>query len=173
MIEATPKQHAGRDMFKPKEGEEFTPRCQTCRYNLTGLTEQRCPECGNEFDLQDMRDRAQRGAPSIGRVLTELLLLPLLLSLPTLCCGLLVMVQTTPGFFVFLLGIVLVLLAYNGDRVRDKVSTCADDKQHRLLSFVARSNLMFLVFLQLTPLIVFWGVIITYLIKHPPRLFPF
>ncbi len=26
-----------------------TPRCTKCGYNLTGLTEDRCPECGESF----------------------------------------------------------------------------------------------------------------------------
>jgi predicted amidophosphoribosyltransferase len=29
-------------------------RCPTCAYDLTGLTEPRCPECGNRFDLDDI-----------------------------------------------------------------------------------------------------------------------
>lgn len=28
-------------------------RCKTCRYSLSGLTEHRCPECGNAFDPND------------------------------------------------------------------------------------------------------------------------
>lgn len=28
-------------------------RCKTCHYSLTGLTEHRCPECGNAFDPND------------------------------------------------------------------------------------------------------------------------
>jgi predicted amidophosphoribosyltransferase len=27
--------------------------CKTCRYDLRGLPEPRCPECGNEFDPND------------------------------------------------------------------------------------------------------------------------
>jgi hypothetical protein len=30
-------------------------RCPKCDYNLTGLTEQRCPECGEPFDLDALR----------------------------------------------------------------------------------------------------------------------
>ena len=33
-------------------------RCPECQYNLTGLTESRCPECGTVFDWQDVRLRA-------------------------------------------------------------------------------------------------------------------
>ncbi len=34
------------------------PHCESCGYNLTGLTEHRCPECGGEVDspLLDLRD---------------------------------------------------------------------------------------------------------------------
>jgi len=34
------------------------PQCPTCEYNLTGLTEQRCPECGEPFDWDDVLSRA-------------------------------------------------------------------------------------------------------------------
>jgi len=32
--------------------DEPTLHCPQCDYNLTGLTENRCPECGNRFDRQ-------------------------------------------------------------------------------------------------------------------------
>ena len=28
--------------------------CPTCGYNLTGLTEPRCPECGSQFTLDQL-----------------------------------------------------------------------------------------------------------------------
>jgi DNA-directed RNA polymerase subunit RPC12/RpoP len=28
--------------------------CPTCGYNLTGLSESRCPECGNRFTLDEL-----------------------------------------------------------------------------------------------------------------------
>jgi hypothetical protein len=34
--------------------------CPLCDYNLRGLTEPRCPECGHAFDWDDVRDRAKR-----------------------------------------------------------------------------------------------------------------
>ena len=153
----------------PDDLESFVPHCSKCGYNLTGLSEFRCPECGTAFDLETKR----KSAPSTERILTELLFLPLLFSLPSFCCGLIILLETTPGFFPLVVGVVLILLAYNGDRIRDKVSDHADPVRHRFFSFVARSNLITLVFLQLMPLFLFWGVIITLLIMYPPRLFPF
>jgi hypothetical protein len=40
------------------ESPEPELHCPTCRYNLTGLVEPRCPECGNPFDIDALR-RAQ------------------------------------------------------------------------------------------------------------------
>ena len=33
-----------------------TARCANCGYNLTGLTEPRCPECGQAFDMARPRE---------------------------------------------------------------------------------------------------------------------
>jgi predicted amidophosphoribosyltransferase len=33
------------------------PVCPNCRYNLHGLTEARCPECGCELDAEDVAGR--------------------------------------------------------------------------------------------------------------------
>jgi len=30
------------------------PTCPKCRYNMSGLRHCRCPECGSEFDLQEL-----------------------------------------------------------------------------------------------------------------------
>jgi hypothetical protein len=38
-------------------------RCPACDYNLTGIVEHRCPECGSSFDPEELRARL-RGAPS-------------------------------------------------------------------------------------------------------------
>jgi len=37
-------------IIHPRPAKEQYPRCQGCGYNLTGLTEARCPECGIPFD---------------------------------------------------------------------------------------------------------------------------
>jgi len=34
-------------------------RCQTCQYDLTGLTEHRCPECGQPFDPEREHQRIE------------------------------------------------------------------------------------------------------------------
>jgi len=34
------------------------PTCGKCSYNLTGLTENRCPECGTPFKWKDVQKRA-------------------------------------------------------------------------------------------------------------------
>jgi hypothetical protein len=41
--------------------EEIT--CPLCGYNLRGLTEPRCPECGHQFDWPTLLDPTQRTHP--------------------------------------------------------------------------------------------------------------
>lgn len=156
----------------PQESEGFVPRCESCGYNLTGLTEQRCPECGRAFDLEAMRDRAKRGTPSSSRLFSELFLLPVLFSLPMFCCGSIVVLETTPGIFPLVAGVFVVLLVYNGDRVRDKVSHCTDHDRNRFPVFIARRNILALMLLQLVPLFVFWAGVIWAFSKMPPLLWP-
>ncbi|HPZ99264.1 MAG TPA: hypothetical protein PLT93_14100, partial [Phycisphaerae bacterium] len=36
------------------------PTCRKCAYNLTGLSEQRCPECGTPFTWREVRQRVRR-----------------------------------------------------------------------------------------------------------------
>src|SRR5438477_4181330 len=40
-----------------------TIRCPLCRYDLRGLSESRCPECGYRFDWPDLLDPARREHP--------------------------------------------------------------------------------------------------------------
>lgn len=50
---------AGNDTLVPADSGL---RCPQCEYNLTGLTENRCPECGSAFDPEELR-RVFSGAP--------------------------------------------------------------------------------------------------------------
>ena len=36
------------------------PMCKRCAYNLTGLHEERCPECGTKFTWREVRQRVAR-----------------------------------------------------------------------------------------------------------------
>lgn len=36
------------------------PTCRKCSYNLTGLSEERCPECGTPFTWREVRQRVGR-----------------------------------------------------------------------------------------------------------------
>jgi len=36
------------------------PTCRKCSYILTGLTQERCPECGEPFSWKEVRQRASR-----------------------------------------------------------------------------------------------------------------
>jgi len=54
------------DIAAPGQAEPVDSglRCPTCDYNLTGLVEPRCPECGTIFDWKAVR-RASRRRPTI------------------------------------------------------------------------------------------------------------
>lgn len=45
-----------RDGFRKgwRAAREQPPLCPRCKYNLTGLTQCRCPECGTEFRLDEL-----------------------------------------------------------------------------------------------------------------------
>ncbi len=48
--------------LRPKEKDEWKfplpPTCGECGYNLTGLPQNRCPECGTSFDWREVRQQA-------------------------------------------------------------------------------------------------------------------
>jgi hypothetical protein len=46
----------------PQAVDDTGMRCQECGYNVTGLTDNRCPECGTEFD-PDLLQRIAAGEP--------------------------------------------------------------------------------------------------------------
>ena len=54
------------DTAKTAELDDSGLRCPNCEYNLTGLAEPRCPECGTRFDWDQLRlDQLGRGLPQI------------------------------------------------------------------------------------------------------------
>ena len=55
---------------------ESTLHCPKCDYNLTGLTENRCPECGEPFDPEELSHLALARKPIRGSRLILLLIWP-------------------------------------------------------------------------------------------------
>src|SRR5687767_1530718 len=55
--------------------------CLHCGYNLSGLTEERCPECGQSFAPAEIQAICWQFKPSPGRALGKILLVPLLFTL--------------------------------------------------------------------------------------------
>jgi len=55
--------------------------CPTCGYNLTGLTESRCPECGEGFSRAELAAIGGIKHPSIVWFLVVLVLLPVVFAL--------------------------------------------------------------------------------------------
>lgn len=43
-------------MPEPTHPDDLRLYCPNCGYNVTGLSTQRCPECGKEFDLDKLRE---------------------------------------------------------------------------------------------------------------------
>ncbi|MCA9255136.1 MAG: hypothetical protein KDA33_05835, partial [Phycisphaerales bacterium] len=37
--------------------------CPLCEYNLRGLSEARCPECGSEYTWAELQDERRKGHP--------------------------------------------------------------------------------------------------------------
>ena len=54
--------------------------CPNCGYNLTGLTEERCPECGGRFSRAELAAIGGIRYPSLGVPLAVLLLPPVVFT---------------------------------------------------------------------------------------------
>ena len=65
-------------MTEPVDAGANAPLCPTCGYSLLGLTEYRCPECGEAFDAEYVEDASFRAnllpweRPETGAVLRRL-----------------------------------------------------------------------------------------------------
>ncbi len=51
--------------------------CEKCGYNLTGLAEDRCPECGTPFDRVKLAEAQRRKVMGGGQLTAHLLVMPL------------------------------------------------------------------------------------------------
>ena len=77
----------------PDSGDGITLFCPHCDYNLTGLPENRCPECGEPFDPEELLSRLRRYREPIGGVVyTACVLGPAVILFPVgvllTACGL-------------------------------------------------------------------------------------
>jgi len=54
-----------------------TPYCPECGYNLTGLSEHRCPECGAGFNIEKLLAERRKAEHIIGRTPGMIFSLPL------------------------------------------------------------------------------------------------
>ncbi len=82
-------------------------RCQSCGYSLTGLTERRCPECGNKFHPRDIWE-TNRSAPEVREVtLLDQILLWVLVGVVTI----LVLFAVVAHNNITWVGLVIIVLA--------------------------------------------------------------
>lgn len=97
-----------------RELEDLVPYCPKCGYNLTGLKDYRCPECGAAFDpIALLREQLNRPAAK------KLSVSSLMGSIFASVCAVLAAIELggPPGLLV-LVTLLLLLLMYFGRRGR-------------------------------------------------------
>lgn len=76
--------------------------CPNCGYDLTGLAEARCPECGQEFSEAALQQEYARPKTTVGKAVARIMLLPLLATGAGWLTGALAQNRTTEGLGVLL-----------------------------------------------------------------------
>jgi transposase-like protein len=74
-----------------------TPHCKHCGYPLTALTEPRCPECGNVFDLRDLSTFENRYPRDWHDRIVDLLVIVSLVVIVLSLVAVWVMFKSDPG----------------------------------------------------------------------------
>lgn len=135
------------------------PNCRRCGYNLTGLAEDRCPECGMAFDRLEERRRARRearGLREIGaRELAIRLLVPPLVMLASVC-GLWRFNAWWPEATVVLVPVAVFLAGVPSIRAARLIARRLDaNRQSGLLARGFQSDVGFQAFTQLSIILYF------------------
>jgi len=104
-----------------RELEDLVPYCPKCGYNLTGLKEHRCPECGAAFDPIALL-REQLNQPAAKKLSPSSLFASIFASV----CAVLAAIELggPPGLLI-LVTLLLLLLMYFGRRGKNSVSNAS------------------------------------------------
>lgn len=144
--------------------DDLTAICPKCGYNLTGLKEHRCPECGEPFDpIALLREQLER--PTIRKLSTSSLVGSIFASV----CAVLVAIELggPPGLLV-LVTLFLLWLMYVGRRGEVPVSNASQaGRPGKIMDRVA------LLLVSLTIVIGVICVAIWWLFLRHPFKFPF